>query len=158
MFPPFVLSTYGWACCLGQGFQSSSCCHCFCIATHSTSQSIPPCTPLNANPGSTAVPYTSIFPLSKAFPGHGSCHAQYLSALCSTWQLVQITFSFSAVFKLLQMKPLHIPVGDQYHSHELSYLMWHSLRNIGTKTSSLLQVPCGPSFGLGHLKNPLKVL
>lgn len=31
-------------------------------------------------------PYTSILPLSKAFLAHGLCHAQYLSAVWSTWQ------------------------------------------------------------------------
>lgn len=65
---------------------------------------------------------------------------------------MQLLDSFNAGFKPLQVKPLHTPVGDQYHSCELSQLMGYSFRNIGISIPPFLQVPYGPSFGLRHLK------
>lgn len=49
--------------------------------------------PPNANPRSTAVPQTYIFPHSKAFLAYRSCHAQYLFARCLKWQFPSLELS-----------------------------------------------------------------
>lgn len=132
----FAVSTLGWVLCLSQGAQSSPCCHCFAYphpASPSQFHSTHPLLQILAPQLSHTLPFSSVKGVSSPwFIACKVCVCPVLSMSASCLEpqfTVSLDHSFNAAFKPLEMKPLSIPLGNQYHSCELSSIVGHSFRN-----------------------------